>query len=110
MSAKYFYKRTNPATGECIEFLATTRQRNDARYELCVAGEEFTFVRRLAYNYAEIDLDTGECIGVISSTRVKNGEQYIPIPSYNEDYMEKYYLNGNWYEDAAGTIPWTPEE
>lgn len=103
------YKRINPETGECIELLATTRQRNDAHYILVTDGEEVNFVRRLAYNYAEIDLDTGECIGVISSTLLKTGAQYIRIPSYNEDYMEKYYLNGSWYEDAAGTIPWSPE-
>lgn len=104
------YKRLNPITGECVELLATKRQIVDAEYILLAEGEEVNFARRLAYNYAEIDLDTGECIGVMSSTREKTGVQYIRIPHYNEDYMEKYYLNGAWYEDAEGTIPWSPEE
>ena len=64
---------------------------------------------RLAYNYAEIDLETGECIGVLTTTRLKTGEEYIRIERYDEDYICKYYLNGQWYEDAAGTIPWSPE-
>lgn len=102
------YKRLNPETGECIELLATKRQIVDADYILLAEGESVNLARRLAYNYAKIDLDTGECIGVLSSTNEKTGAQYILIPSYNEDYMDKYYINGAWYEDAAGTIPWSP--
>lgn len=60
-----------------------------------------------AYNYAQIDLVTGMCIGVITSTDVHIGEDMIEIPVYDEEYCFKYYINGNWYEDAEGTIPWT---
>ena len=59
-----------------------------------------------AYNYAEIDLETGWCSGVLSTTREINNPALIPIPVYDENYAEKYYLNGSWWEDAAGTIPW----
>ena len=31
----------------------------------------------------------------------------IEIPVYDKNYLMKYYINGAWYEDAAGTIPWT---
>ena len=59
------------------------------------------------YNYAQIDLATGMCIGVVSGTYEDNAEDMIPIPVYDEEYCFKYYINGAWYEDAAGTIPWT---
>jgi hypothetical protein len=59
-----------------------------------------------AYNYAEIELDTGLCIGVLSSSRVLSNPALIEIPVGDQDYIDKYYLNGSWWEDAAGTIPW----
>jgi hypothetical protein len=62
-----------------------------------------------AYNFAQIDTITGMCIGVMSTSDSTQGEieGYIEIPVYDEDYICKYYINGNWYEDAEGTIPWT---
>ena len=66
-----------------------------------------------AYNYAEIQNFDGMCVGVHTSTNGNldgstNGETtYIAIPVYDGEYLLKYYINGNWYEDAAGTIPWT---
>ena len=63
-----------------------------------------------AYNYAEIDPATGECIGMFSSTTEMEFEETDPIiqiPVNDSDYVGKYYINGNWYEDAEGTIPWT---
>ena len=60
-----------------------------------------------AYNYAQIDLNTGMCIGVVTRTYETDEADMIPIPVYDEEYALKYYINGNWYEDAAGTIPWT---
>lgn len=60
-----------------------------------------------AYNYAEIELDTGLCTGVMSTTREINNPAMIEIPVYDEEYVDKYYINGAWYEDAEGTIPWT---
>ncbi len=61
-----------------------------------------------AYNYAEIDPATGMCIGVRSMT-VADTEtpNLVEIPVNDPEYICKYYINGNWYEDAAGTIPWT---
>ena len=66
-----------------------------------------------AYNYAEIDDTTHMCIGVMTSTNpnlagpTSMGSTYIEIPVYDEEYGFKYYIDGNWYEDAEGTIPWT---
>ena len=62
-----------------------------------------------AYNYAMIEAD-GYCYEVCSTSRNCDGmEGYIPIPEYNNDYLEKFYINGAWYEDAEATIPWSPE-
>ena len=59
------------------------------------------------YNYAEIDLTTGMCIGVQSTSYdCSSNPTMIEIPVYDPEYICKYYIDGNWYEDAAGTIPW----
>lgn len=61
-----------------------------------------------AYYYALIDITTGMCIGVQDTTMdCSDVPEMIQIPAYDEEYICKYYINGNWYEDAAGTIPWT---
>ena len=66
-----------------------------------------------AYNYAEIDNATRMCIGVMTSTSddlagpTSMDSTYVEIPVYDEEYSFKYYIDGNWYEDAEGTIPWT---
>lgn len=57
-------------------------------------------------NYAHIDTDTGLCVGVRTMTYEVDNPVLIPIQVYDEECIDKYYLNGNWYEDAAGTIPW----
>lgn len=62
-----------------------------------------------AYNYAEIDLETGMCVGVQTSSQETDTSMYpmfVEIPVYDEEYIFKYYINGAWYEDAEGTIPW----
>lgn len=65
-----------------------------------------------AYAYAEIDNTTGMCIGMFTSSSpdeagpTSENTTVISIPVYDEGYAFKYYINGNWYEDAAGTIPW----
>lgn len=59
-----------------------------------------------AYNYAEIDPSTGMCIGVYSQTDICDSPNFIEIPVNDTEYLLKYYINGNWYEDAEGTIPW----
>ena len=59
-----------------------------------------------AYNYAIIDLATGMCVGVQSTTYEVTDADYIEIPVYDEEYILKYYIDGNWYEDSEGTTPW----
>ena len=62
---------------------------------------------RLAYNYAEIDLATGMCVGVhTTSYDASTNTGWVEIPVYDGEYIFKYYINGAWYEDAAGTTPW----
>lgn len=62
----------------------------------------------LAYHWAEIDPDTKMCIGVLTTTIPDPaGPDFVSIPVYDEEYLFKYYIDGNWYEDAEGTIPWT---
>lgn len=66
-----------------------------------------------AYNYAVIDPATGMCIGFQSTSHAPTEEElaaypnWIPVPVNDPEYVAKYYINGSWYEDAAGTIPWT---
>ena len=65
---------------------------------------------RLQYKYAVIDLETRQCHTVCTSTHPYNDEAHIEIDTLNFDYMDKYYIDGSWYEDEEGTIPWSPEE
>lgn len=61
-----------------------------------------------AYNFAEIDPVTKMCICVDSTSDPElPGENWVAIPVNDPEYLLKYYINGNWYEDAEGTIPWT---
>ena len=62
---------------------------------------------RLYYFYATIVVDTGECIGVRRTTQVINNPAVISIPVYDDEYIGKFYINGAWYEDAEGIIPWS---
>ncbi len=66
----------------------------------------------LAYNYVEIDPETKMCIGFTTSS----GEWDLSDPAYantiqvpvnDPEYVGKFYIDGNWYEDPEGTIPWT---
>ena len=59
-----------------------------------------------AYNYAEIDPETNMCIGVHSGTAEATTPNWVAIPVNDPEYLMKYYINGQWYEDAEGTIPW----
>lgn len=68
---------------------------------------ENTIQPRLYYKYAEIDLETGECLGIMTTTREIDNPAMIAIPVEDDEYIGKYYINGAWYVDAAGTIPWT---
>lgn len=63
---------------------------------------------RLAYIYAEIDPVDNMCVGVHTTSYDASGNPgWVEIPVYDEEYCFKYYINGNWYEDPEGTIPWT---
>lgn len=57
--------------------------------------------------YAQIKTDDGMCLGVFAGTNEINSEAFIKIPVYDTNYVSKYYINNVWYEDSAGTIPWT---
>ena len=65
--------------------------------------------QQFAYNYAEIDPATNMCIGVHSRSMAyeEMPATFVEIPVNDPEYCCKYYINGEWYEDAAGTIPWT---
>lgn len=66
--------------------------------------------QQYAYNYAIIE-SNGYCVEVCSTSSSHDGMTgYIPIPEYNEDYLEKYYntADGKWYEDAEFTTEWIP--
>lgn len=62
-----------------------------------------------AYNLVIIDPNTNMCIQVMTTSDPEeaNLPNRVEIPVYDEEYLFKYYINGAWYEDAAGTIPWT---
>lgn len=73
-----------------------------------------------AYAYAIINLTTGECFQVTDSTNYFIDDQYVPIPTYYEEYLGKYYypipsgvtsfddFTGSWYYDEAHTRPFNP--
>lgn len=66
---------------------------------------------RITFYYAIID-ETGWCYGVISTSRNNDDrEDYIAIPEYNEDYVEKYYNTADckWYLDSEFETEWIPE-
>ena len=61
-----------------------------------------------AYNDAESDPATKRCSGMFSTTSPEpTSTTLVEIPVNDPEYICKYYINGEWYEDAAGTIPWT---
>ena len=62
-----------------------------------------------AYNFAQIDPATNMCIAVTSTSNPEqaNMPNWVEIPVNDPEYILKYYIDGAWYEDAAGTIPWT---
>lgn len=75
-------------------------------------------LQRYAYAYAVIDLDPnyyGQCIEVQDTSTYVVRRDYVPIPGYIEDYMEKWYypvptsvnsfddFTGKWYNDQAHT-------
>ena len=63
-----------------------------------------------ACKYVRID-ENGYCREVNRQSKILDANQYdelISIPSYSEEYIEKYYnINeGKWYIDANFTMEW----
>ena len=73
-----------------------------------------------AYYYARINADTGRCVGVQDTSTLILDPCYVPIEIYDLNYCFKYHhpipetvtshddFQGQWYTDAAHTIPWSP--
>ena len=73
-----------------------------------------------AYYYAQINTNTGMCRGVQDTSDYILDPGYVPIEVYTLNYCLKYYypipetvtshddFQGQWYKDAAHTIPWSP--
>lgn len=67
--------------------------------------------RKLDKFYAKILVSTRKCVGVFTSTDEQVNSrffEYVEIDGLNYSYQDKYYIDGAWYEDSAGTIPWSP--
>lgn len=70
--------------------------------------------RRYQYVYAIIDPNYGNmCVEVRDTTREYPIDEYptfIPIPTYNENYIMKYYNTNTqkWYTDFEFTNEWIP--
>ena len=75
---------------------------------------------RYAYKYAVINTSTGMCNQVKDSSNYVLRVDYVPISTASLSYIKKYYypiptsvtsfddFQGQWYTDAAHTIPWSP--
>ena len=73
-----------------------------------------------AYYYAEIDPATGMCTGMQDTSDYVLRPTMVPIETYDWNYLFKYYypipetvesfddFQGQWYSDAAHTMPWNP--
>lgn len=60
--------------------------------------------RRLQYHYAQINPQTYQCIGCFTcSYEIPIPEEYILIPRYSNDYLDKYY------NPADGLFYYEPE-
>lgn len=67
--------------------------------------------RKLPYIYAQVKQSTRKCMDVFTATDSLESDayyEYVRIDRLDFSYLGKYYINGAWYEDAAGTIPWSP--
>ena len=72
-----------------------------------------------AYYYAKLN-QNGMCTGVQDTSTFILDPYYVPIDTYTLNYCLKYYhpipetvesfddFQGQWYSDAAHTIPWNP--
>jgi len=61
------------------------------------------------FRYAEID-GIGRCTGLLCATTERAANtNLIPVSMDYRDYIGKYHIGGNWYEDQAGAVPWDEE-
>lgn len=73
-----------------------------------------------AYYYAVLDRNTGMCNELQDASDYVLDPYHVPIDIYDWNYLFKYYypipetvesfddFQGQWYADAAHTIPWSP--
>lgn len=73
-----------------------------------------------AYYYAILDASTGMCIQIDDTSSYYLDPLFVPINVIDLNYLLKYYypipetvesfddFQGQWYSDAAHTIPWSP--
>lgn len=61
---------------------------------------------RLAYTYALLD-GNNRCYGCKTYSYEVPLSNYIPVPTLNDNYLDKYYSyqTGLWYYDQACTQP-----
>ena len=70
-------------------------------------------IRRYAYTYAIVDPTDNMCVEVCTQTNEIDTTAHpeaIPIPTYNEEYLCKYYSydTQKWHVDATFTTEWIP--
>ena len=59
--------------------------------------------QNLEYVYAIIDTSTGVCLGTYTSSGEITGENFVPIPQLDDNYVGKYY------NPADGLFYYEPE-
>ena len=74
---------------------------------------------RYAYKYALIN-ESGMCIGVDDTSNYVLNPLYVPIETYNTNYLLKYYypipetvtsfddFQGKWYTSSSHQTEWIP--
>jgi hypothetical protein len=68
-------------------------------------NQENQRIQHLEFHYAQIDPLTGRCTAVFTSSyQIPLPDEYILIPELINDYEDKYYKDGLWYEDSEFTI------
>lgn len=69
--------------------------------------------KRYQYCYAVIDPALNDmCVQVQDTTTdCSDLPNYIPLETYNEEYLFKYYdrATGKWYLEAEHVNEWTPD-
>lgn len=72
-----------------------------------------TTMRRYQYVYAVIDPDLDDmCVQVQDTTINCSGDpNYIPLDTYNEEYLFKYYdrATRKWFLEATHETEWVPD-